>query len=134
VLPSVRESWLKLSPLLSGALDPALVVQRLAEDEIALTTLYPTLAHWPADAQLAMHARAWVFGPGFRSEAFRRHAAALPGPLFLEMAASSRFEPTRGNSAIISVNALLTRTFRNAHAVLEEGLDASRVYYPHSLG
>lgn len=113
---------------LSDADIDALVRQRLASNEVGLTKFFSDFEEWPADAQLGMLSMAWAMGSGFPAK-WPRFRAACAARDWLVAAADCRMKEA-GNPGIVPRNDANERAFKNAHQVVAQNLDPSRLFYP----
>lgn len=118
-----RLGWVAAAKLCKLHLTPAsiddLVWAKFAEMESHLTQRFPSLAEWPADAQLAIISQAWAAGPGFRAPRFDIAARAQD---FLGCARECGLHTARD-----AVNELL---YTNAAAALAAGADLDVLRWP----
>ena len=117
----------------------ALVHGKLAQNHQYLTSQFPDIASWPADAQMAVHSISWAWGPGFASKwgnlgnAFKA-AVNQAGPDFQQAAdvmtqASAQEEHI--NPGIVPRNAANRSLFANAAAILKRGGNgADNLWWP----
>lgn len=115
-----------------GTDDIATFKDKVDDDERRLTRIYSALAAWPADGQFAIHATAWILGPGAPLPAVRA-AVNRPIPDFQAAAVAAQQWSNRGHSGVIAIVDRVGRAFRNAAVVVERALDPDRLYYPDEL-
>lgn len=115
---------------LSDAAMDDLVHRRFDVDEARLAAFYPDWANWPADARLGAHSIAWS-GSFFPTRWTNFNAAANAGD-WTTAAAQSHLQED-GNPGIKPRNKADFQLFTNAAAVVAQGLDRSKIYYPAAL-
>ena len=128
VRSSVQKAFARLATRFSGSSVDA--VARLDANESKLCEKYRSFAHWPSDAQLALHLDAWLIGPGFHNGPLRAHVNQLV-PDFAGAARVCRIAD-RGHPGIVAINSLCRDLLETAQRVLIEELDPWPVYGPSS--
>jgi len=108
-----------------------LVRQRLASNEAALQKTFHDFQAWPADAQLGVLSMAWAMGSAFH-EKWPRFKQACNAADWRAAAENCRMKEA-GNPGLIPRNNANQRLFRNAHEVVAQKLDPSRLFYPEAL-
>jgi GH24 family phage-related lysozyme (muramidase) len=105
-----------------------LVRRRLTRNEAGLEKVFHEWHEWPADAQLAVLSMAWAMGSGFSAK-WPLFTAACAARDWQAAAANCRMKET-GNPGLVPRNNANQRLFRNAHEVVVQNLEPSRLYYP----
>ncbi len=98
--------------------------------ETMLAGFYADWATWPLDARLGAHSIAWA-GANYPKGWPKLNAAAAAGD-GATVAAESKLKE-EGNPGVVPRNQANATLFRNAGAVLAQGLDRSLLYYPTAL-
>jgi len=116
----------------------ALVMSKLRENEAFLRKTFTSWDELPADAQLGIFSMAWACGPGFTSKFKNFTRLALAG----DWAGTIAKDATGGNAAkiretnnpgVVPRNAANRLCFANAAAVLQQGLDITKLYWPSAV-
>ena len=104
---------------------------RLSEMETSLKTrpAYADFDNFPADAQLAVMSMSWGMGPAF-GRLFPKFEKAVTAGDWTTAAAECRFKPDVGTITTRNDNDQLL--FRNAAAVIADGLDPDALVWPSS--
>jgi peptidoglycan hydrolase-like protein with peptidoglycan-binding domain len=124
-----------------------LMAKKLRGNHSVLQSQYPSIASWPADAQMAMHSLSWAWGPSFASvwnkiipgsgDAFKQAVNASP-PNFAQAGEIAKgpgdYEVTKnGNSGLAPRNDAQDKLFQNAHAVVTGNADPNSLFYPNDF-
>ena len=107
-----------------------LVKRKFDVNEARLAAFYPDWASWPADARLGAHSIAWS-GSFFPNKWPNFNTAANAGDW--TAAATDSHLQEEGNPGIKHRNTANHQLFTNAAAVVAQGLDRSKIYYPTAL-
>jgi GH24 family phage-related lysozyme (muramidase) len=108
-----------------------LVRRRLVANERVLKEIFPELESWPADGQLGVFSIAWAAGAAL-SQKFPNFTAACRRGDWPAAVEHGRLRE-QGNPGVIPRNVANARLFRNAAAVVAQGLEPSRLFYPESV-
>jgi GH24 family phage-related lysozyme (muramidase) len=108
-----------------------LVRRRLAGNEEVLKGIFPAWENWPADGQLGVLSIAWAVGAAL-SQKFPKFTAACRSGDWLAAAEHGRISE-QGNPGIAPRNVANKLLFRNAAAVISQGLERSRLFYPEPV-
>lgn len=115
---------------LSEAAMDDVVRRRFDVNETRLASFYPHWANWPADARLGAHSIAWA-GAYFPNKWPNFNAAADAGD-WAAATGHSHLDET-GNPGLKERNKANHQLFTNAAAVITQGLDRTKLYYPTAL-
>jgi GH24 family phage-related lysozyme (muramidase) len=108
----------------------ALVVKRLAGNEVLLKKAFPKWDKWPADAQLAACSMAWAVGAGFPG-IFKNFTKFANLDDWVSAKACSKIK-TIGNPGVVPRNRNNELCFDNAATVHDLGLDKSVLHWPNA--
>jgi hypothetical protein len=124
----------------------ALVLKQVAGNQQTLSQIYPGIASWPSDAQMAAHSHSWAWGPGYASVWDRlglgnlgtQYKAAVnkSPPDFISAAALAKQagdHEAKVNAGIIPRNAAQDQMYANAADVIAKKGDYDSFFFPFQV-
>ena len=123
---------------LTEAVMDELVMAKLLENEAFLRKTFTTWDDLPADAQLAIFSMAWACGPGFTKKFSNFTRLALKSDwagTIVKDAGGGYAAKIReaGNPGVVPRNAANRLCFANAAAVIEQGLEVTKLHWPNAV-
>jgi hypothetical protein len=124
----------------------ALVLKQVGANQNVLSQVYPNIASWPSDAQMAAHSHSWAWGPGFATVWDKlglgnlgtqyKQAVSKSPPDFVTAASAARLagdHEAKVNPGIVPRNAAQDQMYANAADVVAKKGDYDSFFFPFEV-